>query len=76
MQARIAILDWCAAYETYRKVSPEWLTAGQIDETYSRLLPSRKSEITADEIAELASIFRCGRGDGSRAFELDGTRVG
>ena len=37
--------------------SPEWLTAEQIDERYSSLLPSRKSEITADEIAELASIF-------------------
>jgi hypothetical protein len=37
--------------------SPEWLTAEQIDETYSSLLPSRKSEITADEIAELTAVF-------------------
>jgi hypothetical protein len=37
--------------------SPEWLTAAQIDERYSSLLPSRKSEITADEIAELTRIF-------------------
>ena len=37
--------------------SPEWLTAEQIDETYSSLLPSRKGEITADEVAELTSIF-------------------
>ena len=37
--------------------SPEWLTAEQIDERYSSLLPSRKSEITNDEIVDLASIF-------------------
>jgi hypothetical protein len=37
--------------------SPEWLTAKQIDETYSSLLPSRKSEITVDEIAEFTAVF-------------------
>ncbi len=37
--------------------SPEWLTSKEIDETYSRLLPSRKSEITIEEIAELSAVF-------------------
>jgi hypothetical protein len=37
--------------------SPELLTAKQIDETYSSLLPSRKSEITIEEIAELSAVF-------------------
>jgi hypothetical protein len=37
--------------------SPEWLTSERIDERYSSLLPSRKSEITADEIAELSAVF-------------------
>lgn len=36
---------------------PEWLQADQIDEDYLDLLPSRSSEITADEIAKLTSIF-------------------
>ena len=39
---------------------PEWLTAEQIDEAYTALLPSRTSEITAEEIEHLTSIF----GDG------------
>ena len=37
--------------------SPEWLTAEQIDARYSSLLPSRKSEITIDEIMELSAVF-------------------
>jgi hypothetical protein len=37
--------------------SPEWVTAEQIDERYSSLLPSRRSEITAEDITELISIF-------------------
>jgi hypothetical protein len=36
---------------------PEWLTAEQIDEAYIELLPAKASEITAEEIAELAAIF-------------------
>jgi hypothetical protein len=40
--------------------SPEWLTAEQIDEIYSSLLPGKTSEISLEEIAELKSIF----GDG------------
>jgi hypothetical protein len=37
--------------------SPEWLTAEQIDEMYSNLLPAKASEITIEEIAELTAVF-------------------
>jgi hypothetical protein len=37
--------------------SPEWLTADQIGESYSNLLPSGAGEITVEEIAELLAIF-------------------
>ena len=39
------------------ELSDKPVAAEQIDERYSSLLPSRKGEITADEIAELTSIF-------------------
>ena len=37
--------------------SPEWLMPDQIDETYFRLLPSGASEISVEEVQELAVIF-------------------
>jgi len=56
-QERVGLVQRIRRREPLCLTSPEWLTAEQIDEKYSCLLPSRKSEITADEIAELASIF-------------------
>jgi len=56
-QERVGLVQRSRRREPLCLTSPEWLTAEQIDEKYSCLLPSRKSEITADEIAELASIF-------------------
>jgi hypothetical protein len=35
----------------------EWLTNDQVDETYFKILPTRRSEITAEEAHELAAIF-------------------
>ena len=55
-QERVGLVQRIRRREPLRLTSPEWLT-GEIDERYSSLLPSKKSEITADEIAELASIF-------------------
>ena len=40
---------------TFREV--EWLEPEQVDETYFRLLPTGRSEITAEEAHELAVIF-------------------
>ena len=57
---RVGLVQRIRRREPLCLTSPEWLTAEQIDEKYSCLLPSRKSEITIDEIAGLASIF--GRG--------------
>ena len=54
---RVGLVQRIRRRDPLSLTSPEWLTAEQIDEKYSCLLPSRKSEITADEIAELASIF-------------------
>jgi hypothetical protein len=54
---RIGLLQRIRRRAPLSLTSPEWLTAEQIDETHSSLLPSRKSEIAADEIAELTSIF-------------------
>ena len=56
-QERAGLVQRIRRRDPLSLTSPEWLTAEQIDEKYSCLLPSRKSEITADEIAELASIF-------------------
>ena len=56
-QERVGLVQRIRRRDPLTLTSPEWLTAEQIDETYSSLLPSRTSEITADEIAELASIF-------------------
>jgi hypothetical protein len=54
---RVGLVQRIRRREPLILTSPEWLTAEQIDERYSSLLPSRKGEITADEIAELTSIF-------------------
>jgi hypothetical protein len=56
-QERVGLVQRIRRRDPLTLTSPEWLIAEQIDETYSSLLPSRKSEITAGEIAELASIF-------------------
>ena len=55
---RVGLVQRIRRRDPLTLTSPEWLTAAQIDETYSSLLPSRKSEITADEIAELTRRLR------------------
>ena len=37
--------------------TPEWLVPDQVDDTYFKLLPTSRSEITAEEARELAVIF-------------------
>jgi hypothetical protein len=37
--------------------SAEWLTHDRVDETYFRILPTGRNEITAEEAPELAVIF-------------------
>ena len=37
--------------------TPEWLMPDQVDETYVRLLPTGRGEISIEEIAELTRIF-------------------
>ena len=54
---RVGLVQRIRRRDPLSLTSPEWLTAEQIDEKYSCLLPSRKSEITADEIAELSAVF-------------------
>ena len=54
---RVGLVQRIRRRDPLTLTSPEWLTAEQIDETYSSLLPSRTGEITADEIAELTSTF-------------------
>jgi hypothetical protein len=54
---RVGLVQGIRRREPLCLTSPEWLTAEQIDERYSSLLPSRKSEITADEIAKLSAVF-------------------
>jgi hypothetical protein len=54
---RVGLVQRIRRRDPLTLTSPEWLTAEQIDETYSSSLPSRKSEITIDEIAELTAVF-------------------
>ena len=54
---RVGLVQRTRRRDPLTLTSPEWLTAEQIDETYSSSLPSRKSEITIDEIAELTAVF-------------------
>jgi hypothetical protein len=54
---RVGLVQRIRRRDPLSLTSPEWLTAEQIDETYSRLLPSRTGEITADEVAELTFTF-------------------
>ena len=54
---RVGLVQRIRRREPLCLTSPEWLTAEQIDEKYSCLLPSRKSELTIDEIAELTAVF-------------------
>ena len=52
-----------AAMQRFRRASVatfapmEWLTNEQVEEAYFKLLPTGRSEITAEEAAELAVIF-------------------
>jgi hypothetical protein len=57
---RIGLVQRIRKRDPLTLTTPEWLTAEQIDEAYTALLPSRTSEITAQEIEQLTSIF----GDG------------
>jgi hypothetical protein len=59
-QERIGLIQRIRNRDPLHLTNPEWLSAGQIDEFFSTLLPSRTSEITIEEIAELSAIF----GDG------------
>ena len=54
---RVGLVQRIRRRDPLSLTSPEWLTAEQIDETYSSLLPSRKSEITIEEISELSAVF-------------------
>jgi len=54
---RLGLVQRIEERDPLRLGLPEWLQADQIDEAYPDLLPSKTSEITADEIAELTSIF-------------------
>ena len=55
---RVGLVQRIRRRDPLTLTSPEWLTAEQIDETYSSLLPSRTGEITANEIAELGLDLR------------------
>jgi hypothetical protein len=54
---RVGLVQRIRRRDPLTLTSPEWLTAEQVDWTYSSLLPSRKSEITIEEIAELSAVF-------------------
>jgi len=54
---RLGLVQRIEERDPLRLGLPEWLQADQIDEAYLDLLPSKSSEITADEIGELTSIF-------------------
>jgi hypothetical protein len=54
---RIGLIQKIRGRDPLHLTSPEWLSAGQIDEFFSTLLPSKTSEITVEEIAELSAIF-------------------
>jgi hypothetical protein len=54
---RVGLVQKIRRRDPLTLTSPEWLTSEQIDENYSSLLPSRKSEITIEEIAELSAAF-------------------
>ncbi len=54
---RIGLIQKIRERDPLHLSSPEWLPSGQIDEFYSSLLPSKTSEITVEEIAELSAIF-------------------
>ena len=59
---RIGLVQRSRKRDPLSLTSPEWLNSEQIEEFYSRLLPSRTSEITLEEIAELTATF----GDGGK----------
>jgi hypothetical protein len=56
-QERVGLVQRIRRRDPLTLTSPEWLTAEQTDKTYLSLLPSRKSEITIEEIAELSAVF-------------------
>jgi len=53
---RIGLVQRIRHRDPLNVTSPEWLTADQIDEAYTALLPSKTSEITAEEIEQLFSV--------------------
>ena len=54
---RVGLMQRIRGRDPLNLTSPEWLTAEQIDERYSSLLPSKASEIAIEEIAELSAVF-------------------
>jgi hypothetical protein len=54
---RLAVLQRIQRGETVGFSEAMWLAPYQIDKYYLKMLPGRRTEITADEAEELASIF-------------------
>jgi hypothetical protein len=54
---RVGLMQRIRRRDPLSLTSPEWLTADQIAETYSNLLPAKASEISIEEIAELSAVF-------------------
>jgi len=60
-QERVGLVQRIRRRDPLTLTSPEWLTAEQIDETYSSLLPSRKSERPVRSRNSHRSLVRTGR---------------
>jgi hypothetical protein len=54
---RLAAMQWIGRADVVTFAPVTWLTPDQVDETYFKILPTGASEITAEEVRELAVIF-------------------
>jgi hypothetical protein len=56
-QERMGLVQRITGRDPVSFGTPEWLVPDQVDDTYFKILPTGRSEITAEEARELAVIF-------------------
>jgi hypothetical protein len=54
---RLAVLQRFKHGDAVSFSEPMWVASHHVDECYVKMLPGRRTEVTADEVAELSGIF-------------------
>jgi hypothetical protein len=54
---RLAVLQRIKRGDAVSFSEPMWVASYHVDERYAKMLPGRRTDVTAEEVAELSRIF-------------------